>query len=165
MPRVDNFTPSLGAQILAKGCCKKSSPQKLANLGMKPLYTGLIALLGLLGLACKASRNQFFSLLLPLGNLIWVHAILIGYLRQYLFPGPGIQDDAVLNSAVNFPLDLDIKSLLGLLTSTLAHGPVFRIHFYSSFLSRSLSALVPSECACHMAVGCPLIKNPPPVES
>ena len=57
---------------------------------------GLHALLGLLGLACKASHNLLLNLLLPLGNLSLVHLVLTRELGQGLSPRQEIQSDAEL---------------------------------------------------------------------
>ena len=149
MAQVNDFTPSLASQILAKACCKKFIHSMLANLGMKLLDTGFIILLSLLGLASKTSCNLLLGLLFPLRNLIWMHAILLASSDKVCSPGSTSRTTWVLNSAVNFLLDLDIKSLRCLLTPTLAHGPVFQTHFSSIVRPRKqakLSLLLCSRC-------------------
>ena len=79
---------------------------------MKLLDTGFIILLSLLGLARKASCNLLIGLLFPLRNLIWMHAILAASSDKVCSPDRASRATRVLNSAVNFLLDLDIKSLL-----------------------------------------------------
>ena len=79
---------------------------------MKLLDTGFIILLSLLGLARNASCNLFLGLLLPLGNLIWMHAMLTtGKLEQGLLTGQS-KGDTVLEFGGELLLDLDIKRLL-----------------------------------------------------
>ena len=79
---------------------------------MKLLDTGFIILLSLLGLACKAICNLLLCLLFPLRNLIWMHAYLLASSDKVCSPDRASRATRVLNSAVDFLLELDIKSLL-----------------------------------------------------
>lgn len=57
-----------------------------------------------------------------------MHAIFAGEFGQCMLSGQGIQGDASLKRNGGLPSPLGHKSLLWLLTSTLAHGPFFRNH-------------------------------------
>lgn len=70
---------------------------------MKLLDAGFIILLSLLGLARKASCNLLLGLLLPLRNLIWMHAMLAGKLGQALLARQGIKGDAGLEFGGELP--------------------------------------------------------------
>jgi hypothetical protein len=104
MIRVDNFSPSLAAQILAKACSKKILLHcELTDLSMKLLDPDFIALPGLPGLTGKTGRNLFLDLLLPPRNLIGMHAVLAGKFGQSVVPGQGIQGDAGLELGRELP--------------------------------------------------------------